>query len=241
MFWRKKSTATQPCWTSGRFANKEDHPAETLSETNPPERFLLWIDEVGSVLVCTSDTITIGHPQASPQPTFALWAAIASQEVTIRRDASGYLIDPLLRPGKQPPKSNDVPFEEPQNLQDGDLISLSGGVEFRFRQPHALSQSARLELLSSHRTQPTVDGVVLMADSLILGPVSSSHLVIPDAKEECLIYRNAAGKLHCRTKNRTPGERVESFPLEKPTQLEVGNLNFSYEPIASNSLAARFA
>ena len=42
---------------------------------------------------------------------------------------------------------------------------------------HVLSASARLEMVSRHRTQPHVDGILLMAESCVLGPKWQNHVV----------------------------------------------------------------
>jgi hypothetical protein len=47
----------------------------------------------------------------------------------------------------------------------------------RFHQPHPLSATARLELVSHHRTQPAADAVLLMASSCVLGPAQQNHVL----------------------------------------------------------------
>jgi hypothetical protein len=73
-------------------------------------------------------------------------------------------------------------------LTDGDLIDLGAGVQLKFRRPHALSATARLEFVSRHRTQPRVDAVLLMAESCVLGPGKGSHVVCPDWHHEVVLF-----------------------------------------------------
>ena len=67
----------------------------------------------------------------------------------------------------------------------------------KFRKPHALSSSARLEFLSRHRTHPYADGVVLMAESCVLGPQRKSHIVCRGWRGEVIFYRQGE-ELFCR-------------------------------------------
>ena len=62
-------------------------------------------------------------------------------------------------------------------------------MSLRFRKPHVLSASARLELLSPHRTQPFADAVILMAESCVLGPKWQNHVVCRDWDGDVVLYR----------------------------------------------------
>lgn len=155
-------------------------------------RFLLWIDAVGGFLVCLGQEITIGQPNPHYDIEVPIWGDLSSRHAIIRRDGEGYLIKsgrPLTVDGR------DV--HDGTNLYDGCVIELTGGVKLRFRQPHALSSSARLEPISDHRTQPTTDAVLLMAESLVLGPLNSSHVECPHWANELVLFRRG-NELFCR-------------------------------------------
>ncbi len=77
------------------------------------------------------------------------------------------------------------------------VLELGDGVKLRFRRPHPLSTSARLEPASTHRTRPSTDAVLLMADACILGPHLQSHVVVPDLRGEIVLFRQGNG-LACR-------------------------------------------
>ncbi len=68
----------------------------------------------------------------------------------------------------------------------------------RFRQPHPLSATARLDLLSHHRTQPAADGVLLMASSCILGPAPQNHVVCRQWSKDVVLVRQGQ-TLACHT------------------------------------------
>jgi hypothetical protein len=56
-----------------------------------------------------------------------------------------------------------------------------------------VSASARLDIVSGHRLRLAVDAVLLMADTLVLGPDPQAHVVIPDLKQPVVLYRQKGG------------------------------------------------
>ena len=69
-------------------------------------------------------------------------------------------------------------------------MTLGGGCQLQFRQPAPVSTSARLDLVSGHRLPLTVDAVLLMSDTLVLGPGSLVHVEMPDCKQMVVLYRH---------------------------------------------------
>ena len=53
--------------------------------------------------------------------------------------------------------------------------------------------SARLDLVSGHRSFPGIDSVLLMADTLVLGPGEQSHIRIEELKQPLVLYRTREG------------------------------------------------
>ena len=62
-----------------------------------------------------------------------------------------------------------------------------------FRQPVAVSASARLDMVSGHRLPLSCDAVLLMADTLVLGPGEQSHVVVPELDKQVVLYRQRDG------------------------------------------------
>ncbi|MEK6247625.1 MAG: hypothetical protein N2C12_05550, partial [Planctomycetales bacterium] len=75
---------------------------------------------------------------------------------------------------------------------------LGSCVKMKFRCPHPLSQTGILAMESHHRTEPNVDGVILMADSLVMGPDPNCHIVAPEWKQQILLFRQDGG-WYCRS------------------------------------------
>jgi tetratricopeptide (TPR) repeat protein len=156
-------------------------------------RFMLWIDAVGGYLICLGDEILIGQAVPNSQVDVPIQADISRKHVKIVRHGEGYVLEPLG--GKV--VIDGKPITEPTVLSDGDEFVLGGAVKLRFRKPHVLSASARLEMISPHRTQPFADAVILMAESCVLGPKWQNHVVCRDWKNDVVFYRND-DKMMCR-------------------------------------------
>jgi hypothetical protein len=159
-------------------------------------RFLLWVDGVGGFLVCEAQEVLLGQPVAGHRVDVPILGDLSRGHAAIRRSGEGYLLLP-----RRPTKVEGKTVTTVATLNDGDLIELGQGVMLRFRRPHPLSSTARLDFVSHHRTQPPSDGVILMADSCILGPAFSSHVVCREWPGELVMFRRE-GELHARVPGR---------------------------------------
>lgn len=164
-----------------------------VAQLSTGRRFLLWVDGVGGYLVCLGDDILLGQAVPCNQVDVPILGDLSRQHARVSRRGDGYVISPLQRT-----RINGRPVSEETLLSDGDEIELARAVHIRFRQPHALSASARLDFTSSHRTQPTADGVLLMAESCVLGPSWENHVVCRHWQSDVVLYRRD-NTLCCRT------------------------------------------
>jgi len=174
---------------------KPDQKTPPPAELHTGKRFQLWIDGVGGFLVCLGDEILIGQPDAERKVDVAILGDVSGRHAVVRRDGEGYLLEarrPLRIDGREVASGVAV------NLRDGALLEIGQGVRLKFRQPHALSCTARLERLSPHRLQPAADAVLLMADSLVLGPQPSSHVQCHGWTHDVILYWQG-GELKCRS------------------------------------------
>ena len=160
--------------------------------TQQTDSFMLWVDAVGGFLVCLSDAVVLGQPARYGSVDVPILGDLSSQHARIRRDGEGYLIEAIREARLDGRDVNRV-----GTLSDGTKIELGEGVRLRFRRPHALSATVRLDFTSHHRTQPSADAVLLMAESCILGPNPHSHIVCRDWPHEVILYRHDE-QLYCR-------------------------------------------
>ena len=187
----QKLAVTQP-WTPSRRAGRSTAAGSVCAtEVDCGSRFLLWVDGVGGYLICLGDEISIGQAVPGNRVAIPIQGNLSRRHARIRRE-DGYLIEPDHRvcvDGSE--------IRETTLLSDGDEIEFGEGVRLRFRQPHALSATARLEFISRHRTQPSVDSILLMAESCVLGPKWQNHVVCREWANDVVLYRRD-GDLFCR-------------------------------------------
>jgi hypothetical protein len=151
------------------------------------DRLLLWIDGVGGYLVCLGNKVSIGRAQPGTTVDIPLLADISRLHAELTRDTEGYLIE-----ARRPLTINGRPLDRGL-LRDQDSVTLGAACKLSFRLPVPLSNSARLECASGHRLAVAVDGVLLMADTLILGPGGQSHVRVPEQKRQVVLCRSKNG------------------------------------------------
>ena len=190
----------------------------------PADRFMLWVDGVGGFLICPADEVTVGQPVGCSAVDIPILGDISSRHARIRRDGEGYLIEAI-----RDVQVDRRPVDRVALLSDGSQITLGkgkgkgteNGVRLGFRRPHTLSATARLDLLSGHRTEPPADAILLMADSCILGPGPHSHVVCHDWTHEVIVYRHGR-ELFCRTRGSGRPPTLQTLPLEIDGRLCTG-------------------
>jgi tetratricopeptide (TPR) repeat protein len=149
-----------------------------------PPRFLLWIDGVGGYLVCLGPRVTFGQALLDGRVDVPLVADVSRFHATLSRDAEGYLLEAV-----RPIQVNGHDATRAL-LQPGDRVTLGTSCQFQFRLPVPVSTTARLDLVSGHRLPLTVDGILLMADTLVLGSGPQAHVTVPDLKEPIVLFRH---------------------------------------------------
>ncbi len=160
--------------------------------SSPPRRFFLWVNAVGGYWVCLGDAVVIGQPDSAGDADIPILGDLAKRHALVRRDGEAYLIEAL-----RDVRVEGKPVGGVAALRHGNLVQLGQSVKLAFRRPHALSATARLDFVSHHGTQPSVDAVILMADSLVLGSKADSHVVCPHWRDEVVLYRQE-NQLYCR-------------------------------------------
>jgi hypothetical protein len=206
-------------------ASSEIAPA-VAPQNSAGTRFLLWVDAVGGYLVCLADEIWIG--QAAPGNFIAvpIQAELSRKHAKLRRSGDGYVLE-----AEHPVTINQVPLRGKRLLADGDELELGRGVKLRFRQPHPLSSTALLEMVSRHRSQPGCDGVLLMAESCVLGPKWQDHVVCRQWEHDVVLYRQG-DELFCRSMEQITVDGVVMEgrgKLEPNSRVEGESLSFSLE------------
>ena len=199
-----------------------------LGDAKHSERFMLWIDAVGGYWVCLGDKITLGQPDARGTADVPILGDLSSRHARILRDGEGYLVEAFREVRVNGRVVQDVGW-----LGDGTRMQLGGSVRLLFRRPHPLSTTARLDFLSRHRTQPSADSVLLMADACVLGPKPHSHVVCRDWTREVILYRREQ-ELYCRTAGAFEIDGVAcrgDGPVTRNSRIEGEGFSFNLEAI----------
>ncbi|MDB5313304.1 MAG: hypothetical protein JWO38_7506 [Gemmataceae bacterium] len=223
---------------SGRGAAPGGEPGSDRSPL--PKRFLLWIDGVAGYLVCTGTRVTFGQAALAGGPVdIPLFADVSRVHADIARDGEGYLVEsgkaaPVY--GKEVARMVQVNGKEVGRavLAAGDRVTLGATCQFLFHRPVSVSSTARLALTSGHRLMFPVEGVLLMANEVILGPAPHAHVVVPDLPGKVLLYRSKDG-----LGVRVPGGKfrvndrpyTDRAPLPLPASFEADTLTFTVEPV----------
>ena len=205
-----------------------------------PKRFLLWVDGVGGYLICTGPRVTFGQAVLEGGPVdVPLFADVSRVHAELSRDGEGFIIEagkaaPVN--GKTSPRNVQVNGQDVARsvLAPDDRITLGATCQFIFQKPVSVSATAKLEMTSGHRLMLPVEGVLLMANEVILSASPQSHVVIGDAPGRVLLYRSkdglgvrfAEGKFLV---NDQPF--VDRAPLPLPGTFEAGSLTFTVEPL----------
>src|ERR1700722_16897848 len=149
--------------------------------------FALWIDGVGGYLVCLSHRLTLGQSLVESPVDIALLADVSRHHATIQRDPEGYFLEAVRKV-----QINGQPTDKAL-LRSADRITLGSSCQLQFWQPVPVSTSARLDVVSGHRFAEPVQAVILMADTLVIGPETQSHIQVPDMTQPLILYRNKSG------------------------------------------------
>ena len=185
-----------------------------VSRSTSGSRFQMWVDAVGGFLICLNSRVALGQAIPSANVDVPIVGDLSSRHAELLRQDGCYLLQPrhrVLLDGRL--------ISEPVLLSEGDEIQLGNTVVLRFRQPHPLSSTARLEILSHHRTQPPADAILLMSDTCIIGPAANSHVICRDWSQEIVLFRRGE-QFYCRS---DASLEIDGRPAEKMGRLKANS------------------
>jgi hypothetical protein len=208
-------------------------PLARAGQNGPGGRFLLWVDAVGGYLVCMDDQVVLGRAGADSHADVPLMGDLSRHHATLVRDGDSY----VLRP-RQATYVNGQAVTTAAPIHDGDVIRLGSTVELEFRQPSPVSATARLAIVSRHRLPLAVDGVLLMAETCIIGSSPQAHIPSPGLGNPVILYRQGPA-LWCRASDsfevdgRACGARA---PLTLQSSVLGDGFSFSLEPLGTRTV-----
>ncbi len=202
---------------------------DTLSDVDAdplPPRFYLWIDGVGGYLVCLGHRLTFGQALPDARVDVPLVADVSRLHATLTRDDEGYVLEAV-----RPVQVNGAMVTRAL-LQPNDRVTVGASCQFLFRQPVPASTTARLDLVSGHRLPTSVEGVLLMAETLVLSAEAQSHVQIPELRQPIILFRHRDGlgirhQGELRVNGQPSGGRMLLPPNATVSSAEIG---FAIEP-----------
>lgn len=203
-------------------------------ESGSGNRFLLWIDGVGGFLVCLKNQVVLGQATGDATVDIPILADMSRVHANLTRESEGYLLEAV-----RPVLVNGKSFQRGV-LQSGDRVTLGSSCQMLFRQPVPVSASARLDLVSGHRLPVAVDAVLLMAETLVLGPGEQSHVIVPGLEKPVILYRQREGIAVRYSGNmRVDGQCVRDRSSLAPGAVVSGDdFAFALEPVGTGLVRA---
>jgi hypothetical protein len=155
---------------------------------------MLWIDGVGAWLLCCGTSIDIGGPsQADDAADLRLMGPLSRRHATFQYIDDAWFLNP-----HQPCCVGKTRLSAPRCLYHNDQIILGEKVQLRFQRPSVLSASAVLQLESFHQPAQSVQGILLVVDSILLGSRADHHVHCADWPERLILLRRD-GRFYCRS------------------------------------------
>jgi len=191
------------------------------------KRLLLWADGVGGYLLCLGERVRIGQAVPDTDVEVPLYARVSREHATLGRDGADYWLT-----AHRPAWRNGRPVEHTP-LVEGDRVRLGESLELIFSRPVPGSATALVRFAGQERLPWSVEGVVLWADVVRLGPAADSHVVCPSAEDQVVLFRDGED-LWCRG-----GEalEVDGHAADQPARLtdssrvRYGGLSLALEPV----------
>jgi len=170
----------------------------TQNESQPGRRYMAWIDGVGAWLILTGEKVSVGRVTGGmgllaksgdeDEADLALMANMSRRHASLERVEEDYLITPHSRVSVY-----GRPVDRQTVLPNDCEVTLGDSVRIGFSVPTPLSASARLTFQSNHRPRTSVDGVVLMADTCLLGNGPENHICCPSWSTSVVLARTKHG------------------------------------------------
>lgn len=165
--------------------SSESHSIEVRSH-------LLWIDGVGVFQLVLSDEVTIGRadPVGKNTATTGIGADIgffgnlSRRHLVIQRQQDDYIATAVAKT-----TSRGQLIEQSMLLGRRHEFELNDSVRLKFEVPSPLSNSARLEVLSQHRGPISLNGVVLMSETCLIGASPTQHVRCSEMVQDVVIAR----------------------------------------------------
>jgi hypothetical protein len=203
------------------------------------DRYVAWIDGVGAWLILTSSSVSLGRvngnvspliksPVTEAEADIALVANLSRSHASIQRIDENYVLNPKSTVQIQ---SRSISYDTV--LPDSCEITLGETVRLSFSIPTPLSATAKMTFASEHRPRTSVDGVILMAETCLLGPSASDHILCRNWSESVVLVQTSAGiVVKSKQELQIGGRQAGTSDVVSNGQVVSGNdFRFRLEPL----------
>lgn len=204
------------------------------------DRYVAWIDGVGAWLILTGSSISLGRVNGNVSPLVkassteqeadvALVANLSRDHASIQRVDENYVLKP-----KSSVQIQGRPISFEAVLPDNCEITLGDSVRLSFSIPTPLSATAKMTFASEHRPRTSVDGVILMAETCLLGPSASDHILCRNWSESVVLVQTSAGIVaKSKQELQIDGRKASASDVVSNGQVVSGeDFRFRLEPLA---------
>ena len=188
-----------------------------------PQGCRLWIDGVGCWQLWFADTLTLGGGAAGQpcEADFGIQAALSRRHCQVMRSGEHYQLSTT-----GPAVIDGQPVTENVFLSSAANIRLGNDVQLSWTRPSILSRSAVLRICSPHRPISSIDGVILLADTLLIGSGAGVHITCPRWTQPLVLFRRQ-DQLFCQPQPELEldGQRIKApQPLTHGSLISIGEL-----------------
>lgn len=147
------------------------------NDSPPATRWRLWIDGCGGFLLLTGESWSVGGLSQEDLADVCVRADWPRRAGTIHRRGSDY----FWKGSRATDQRELISANRP--------LPIDGSATVTMTQPSPLSSSATLQLKPPHRFNEHVDGVVLVDETLLVGPQSDCHVRCHEATDRVVLNR----------------------------------------------------
>lgn len=190
--------------------------------------WMVWIDGFGGVWLSFAPQVTLGSVLHGQPHHVGLMADLLPRHASIMREGDWYI---LVAHG--PVRVNDRPINGYHVIGRNDVAELGPRVRLQFRWPQPISNSVRLEIVSSHRTLPPAKALVLVDRVCLIGPTRDCHAVVPHWSSQVAFFsRDGQLWVHGPEDLLVSGSgAARSAPLQPPCRVVGRDFSFFIEPL----------
>ena len=191
------------------------NPHMRVYEATPvlPNTFLLHLDGTGSVLVTRNDSVTIGSQSRSRPVDVPIQGQVGLPTISIERMEEDYFFT-----SEQPLPVNGKPTTSTL-LSSQDQIRIGRRGSMQFTLPNAASTSAMLDFAGVRLSAGNARRVILMDDSLVIGPQPSAHIQSLSL-ERAMVLHWRDGALRIRPMSRAMETEGAVLGLDQPHDID---------------------